>query len=445
MKKIIIVFVFTIPVLAQAQEPLLKKEYKPQMIAGKNQLISFKYPLLPLVEPHLAVNPQNNKHMVTVAMVFDSAAASLSRSHIAVFATKDNGKTWKQTDLPMTHGGDPWVAIKNDNDVALVGLVGFGSSQKNGLIYYSSHDGGFTWNNDTVMFGGGHDHATMVINPWENNRLYVLSSFMKRDTSKQLISYAWLKYTDDWRRFVSPPSLYTIGPRNSNTLTAAIHPGGAVVLPFLEYSVENNQAGAPVFKYIYSIDDKLSNPILITDRAGLSKGFAVLAVDTIGKYKGRIYFVKNTGTSPTRSNGLYIQYSDSIGGQWSPDIRIDHNYADEKLMRTAAVAINKDGILGIVWVDRRNDPELKKNDIYFTISTDGGQTFEKEVRVTSVNSDPSVKGNGKAGERFISGGDYIGCAAKPDGTFQLVWADSRSGIFQLYTSNIKVVTKTVRR
>ena len=89
MKKIIIIFVFTIPVFAQAQEPLFKKEYKPQLIAGKNQLISFKYPLLPLVEPHLAVNPQNNKHMVAAAIVFDSAATSESRTHIAVFATKD--------------------------------------------------------------------------------------------------------------------------------------------------------------------------------------------------------------------------------------------------------------------------------------------------------------------------------------------------------------------
>lgn len=418
---------------------------KAQIIVGKNQLISFKYPGPPLVEPHLAVNPKNSKHMVAAAIVFDSAATSESRTHIVVFATKDNGSTWKQTDLPMTVGFDPWVAIKNDKDVALVALAGFGFSNRNGLVYYSSHDGGFTWDNDTVMLGGGHDHATLIVNPRKNDRLYVLSSLMKRDTSKKMISYAWLNYTDDWRTFVSPPSLYTIGPRNSNTLTVAVHPDGAVVLPYVEYSVENNQAGSPVFKYIYSIADKLSNPVLITDKAGLSKGFAVFAVDITGKYKGRMYFVKNSGTSSTRSNGLYIQYSDSIGGQWLPDIRIDHNYADEKLMRTAAIAINKDGIIGIVWVDRRNDPELKKNDIYFTTSVDGGQTFEKEVRVTGINSDPSVNGNGKAGERFISGGDYMGCAAKPDGTFQLLWADSRSGVFQLYTSNIKVVTKAVRK
>jgi hypothetical protein len=173
----------------------------------------------------------------------------------------------------------------------------------------------------------------------------------------------------------------------------------------------------------------------------LAKGFAVLAVDMSGKYKERTYFVKNTGSTPRRSNGLYLQYSDSINGPWSPDIRIDHNYADEKLMRTAAIAINPDGIVGIVWVDRRNDPELKKNDIYFAVSIDGGLTFENEVKVTDSSSDPSVEGNGKAGERFISGGDYMGCVAKPDGTFQVVWADNRSGVFQLYTSNIQVNKK----
>ena len=80
----------------------------------------------------------------------------------------------------------------------------------------------------------------------------------------------------------------------------------------------------------------------------------------------------------------------------------------------------------------------KKNDLYFTVSLDGGKTFRNEIRVTDISSDPLVPGNGKTGERFMSGGDYMGLEAKPDGSFQVVWADSRTGIFQLYTSTIKI-------
>ena len=418
----------------------LKSGY-PTLQVGKNYLLKYHHPSLPLVEPHLAINPANGKHMVAAAIVFDSAQTSETRTHIAVFATKDGGKSWKHSDLPMTVGFDPWVAIKNDKQVALVALAGYQPGYRNGLVYYSSKDGGFTWSaTDTVMFGGGHDHATMIVN-FFNRRLYLLSSFTKRDSAKQMHTYAWLNYSEDWKTFQTP-SLFHVGAVNSNTLTVNVLPDGTVVLPYVEYAVNDNQPGSPLFKYVYSRDGKhFSKPFIITDKAGLAKGFAVSAADVNSVYKGRIYFVKNTGSIRDRSNGLYLQYADGAEGKWSDEVRIDHNEAPDKFIRTAAIAVNKDGVVGIAWVDRRNDSELKKNDIYFSVSIDGGKSFENEVRVTNVNSDPATANNGKAGERFISGGDYMGCVAKPDGSFQLLWADSRSGIFQLYTSNVKIIKR----
>ena len=405
----------------------------------KNRSIKSNPATRPIVEPHLAVNPNNGRHMVAAAIVFDSAQTSPDRTHIVVFATNDNGKTWKQTDLPMTVGFDPWVAIRDEKQVGLVALAGYGPGNRNGLVYYFSTDGGFTWlANDTVMLGGGHDHATMALDN-RSDRLYILSSVSRRDSLRQMNSYAWLNYTDDWRTFRQQASLFHVGKVNSNTLTINLSDNGQPILPYVEYVVNNERASNPNFKYVVAKNgNEFSTPYFITDKAGLAKGFPVTAVQASGKYKGRIYLVKNTGTTPSRSNGLYLQYADSIGGKWSDDIRIDHNDAQEKFIRTAAIAVNKNGVIGIAWVDRRNDSALKKNDIYFTVSTDGGKTFIKEIIVTNMSSDPATAQNGKAGERFISGGDYMGCAAKPDGSFQLVWADNRSGMFQLYTSNIKL-------
>ena len=402
-----------------------------------NQRIS--YTQLPLVEPHLAVNPKNGNHMVVAAIAFDSAATSENRTHTVVFATKDNGKSWKQTDLKMTVGFDPWVAIRDDNHVGLVALAGYGGGHRHGFVYYFSTDGGFTWSStDTVSFGSSHDHPTMITDP-NTNRLYILSNLVKRDSAKQMHSYAWLNYSDDWKTFQKDPATFHVGAVHSNTLTVNVNPRGDLFIPFVEYNVVNDRPGNPVFKYLYSIDGKnFSGPYLITPQAGLSKGFAVSATDWSGRYKGRTYFVKNSGTSPLRSNGLYVHYQDNIGDDWSKEIRIDHNEQPEKFMRTAAIAVNKEGVVGAVWVDRRNDPELKKNDIYFTVSIDGGKTFLPEIRITDKNSDPQTLENGKAGDRFISGGDYMGCVAKPDGSFQVVWADNRNNVFQLYTANVRV-------
>lgn len=415
--------------------------------AGKNYLIQHSNTFLPIVEPHLAVNPKDRNHMVVTAMVFDSAAPTTSGDHIVVFATKDGGKSWKQTDLEMTHGGDPWVAIKDDNSAMLIALAAFKDRPGTSLVYYSSTDGGFSWNKDAVRLGGGHDHPTMQKDP-NSNRLYLLSSLINRNTAGDRISYVYLNYSDDWINFKDSTALYSIGKNNSNTLTAAVHPSGPVILPYIEHQFENHSAGhtehgsSSSIKYVYSKDDSnFQGPYLITDKIGIAKGFAVMAIDTRGKYKGRMYFVKNTGTVPERSQGLFVKYADHLEGPWSEDIRIDHNDKEEKFIRTSAIAINHEGVVGVAWIDRRNDPQLKKNDIYFTVSVNGGKSFEKEIRVSDVSSDPLVPGNGKTGERFMSGGDYMGLESKPDGSFQVVWADSRTGVFQLYTSNITIDRK----
>ena len=409
-----------------------------KLIIGKNELIKYSNPSLPIVEPHIAVNPKNNDHMVIAAMVYDSASSSDSRTHFVSFTTKDNGKSWKQTELDMKVAFDPWVAVRDDQNVLLAGLVGFENNSRNFLGYYTSGDGGLSWSKDVVKLEGvGHDHPTLVIDHDRNDRLYLLSIVLKRNEAKQAINYVYLNYSDDWKKFQDSAALFATGTNNINSLTVSVH-HGTVVLPYIEYSMVNNAPTTPSIKVLHADSGRnFSGPFLITEKTGVRKGFPVLAIDNVSSYKGRRYFVKNSGSDPARSNGLFLQYSED-GRSWSEDIRIDHNEAKEKFIRTAAIAINKNGMIGIAWVDRRNDNELKKNDIYFTVSTDGGKTFQPEQRVTPVNSDPLTAANAKAAERHISGGDYMGCIAKPDGSFQLVWADNRSGVFQLYTSNIQL-------
>ena len=440
MVNLLILLIVSFPLIGLGQVSKTNKtpeNAKVNFRVTNNKPIMYHNPLIPLAEPHLAVNPVNPDHMVAVAIAFDSARYSATRTHIVVFATRDNGKTWKTTDLPMTTGYDPWVAVSNNNDVMVVALAGFNYSNKTALVYFSSQDGGFTWS-EPKSLGGGHDHPTMITNP-RNNRLYLLSSQMKRKGPGELLHAAYLNYSDDWKNFQDSAHFYGTGTRNSNTLTLSVHPDGTLILPFVEYTVREDKPEEPSFGYIFLAEgNPVSGKIIITEKAGLRKGFPVFAIDTSGRYKGRMYLVKNTGREPDRSEGLFLHYADDILGPWSKEVRIDHNEQKEKFMRTAALAINKEGIPGLAWVDRRMDKGLKKNDIYFTISRDGAKSFEKEIRITEVGSDPTTEGNGKAGERFISGGDYMGFAAKADGSFQLLWSDSRSGVFQLYTCNVFV-------
>ena len=113
------------------------------------------------------------------------------------------------------------------------------------------------------------------------------------------------------------------------------------------------------------------------------------------------------------------------------------------------MAVNKDGIVGVVWYDGRNDPSPIKGsfrcqDIYFTASLDGGETFLPEVKVSTKRSCPVSPQNVQTALRFPAGGEYIGMSATPDGSFRILWSDNRAGTYQLRFATTKVNAKVVR-
>ena len=78
------------------------------------------------------------------------------------------------------------------------------------------------------------------------------------------------------------------------------------------------------------------------------------------------------------------------------------------------IATGPDGLLSLIWVDRRLDPNNVDYDAFYTNTFDG-VTFSPNIRVSSVTS---VLGN----LDYI--GDYIGLAATGTSVFP-VWTDRR--------------------
>ena len=132
--------------------------------------------------------------------------------------------------------------------------------------------------------------------------------------------------------------------------------------------------------------------------------------------------------------GLTLSVTSDRGEKWS-DVRIDSPHA-----RTPMLAVNGAGVLGLAWYDRRNDPDGRCQDLYFTASTDLGESVLDPIRVSTETSCPDAEGNGAAGRGWPSGGDYSSLAAAPDGSFRVVWADSRDGYFRLRTAVVRVQT-----
>jgi hypothetical protein len=118
-------------------------------------------------------------------------------------------------------------------------------------------------------------------------------------------------------------------------------------------------------------------------------------------------------------------------------------------------------VVGVAWLDTRDDPQGGPYHLYFAASSDGGQTFLPARRVTSSSSAPGGTGNRTLWQNFMrradrgaelhltsaagrwpTGGDYAAMLVDANGAFRPVWPDARSGAFQVYTARIWVLPGT---
>ncbi len=151
----------------------------------------------------------------------------------------------------------------------------------------------------------------------------------------------------------------------------------------------------------------------------------------------------------TARGTLYLAWSDerngdadillarsTDGGQsWSAPVRVnDDPIGDGKDQFQPQLAVAPNGVVSVMFFDRRNDPNNLLVDVYLAQSTDGGQTLHPNVRVTSVASDPSVDAPvPDDGSNVTFFGDYQGLAAD-DHFAHVFWNDTRAGSQEIFTA-----------
>lgn len=93
---------------------------------------------------------------------------------------------------------------------------------------------------------------------------------------------------------------------------------------------------------------------------------------------------------------IYVSYSDNRGTTWSPRARVnDDTGGGDQFFPSARVG--PDGALHLVFIDHRNNPELAVYDVYYTNSRDGGASFSKNIRLSSVSA-PNPYGGRSIGD-----------------------------------------------
>jgi photosystem II stability/assembly factor-like uncharacterized protein len=394
----------------------------------------------PLIEPHLAAHPSDPKRLVAAAIVVSTP--DFSRTDCATFSSRDGGATWARKDLGLQNCADPWVAVLPDGAAVLAVLEGEGS-----LLVYRSGDGGASWAK-TADLGAGHDHETLALDA-KSGALWVLSSQSTTEpASGERRDAVFAARSDDGGRTFAPPVRLFSNNLSMNTMTGAVLSDGSLAVSFTDYARPSEKDAQvwldPTRSWLTrSYDGKtFAAPTWVSDACGRS--FPELAADaSAGASRDRLYFVCNG-----RANGLStmpdfervaISSSGDRGERWSDPSAVNSNA--RAYVRNTAIAVNKDGVVGVSWYDGRNEKNRTKQmfsclDLYFAASFDGGRTFAPETRVSTESSCGDAPDNGAAKYRWPAGGDYHGLVARPDGAFQLLWADSRGGRYRLRTATL---------
>jgi hypothetical protein len=143
---------------------------------------------------------------------------------------------------------------------------------------------------------------------------------------------------------------------------------------------------------------------------------------------GTVYIVYPARASFADVGDVFLVRSTDQGRTWSAPLRVnDDATTNNQWMPCVAVAAN--GVVGVMFYDRRNDPANLDTDVYLAQSFDGGLSFLPNRRITDVSfpisrndlTDPNPF------DLILFYEDYNRMVARGN-EFYMVWADSRDTV-----------------
>jgi hypothetical protein len=410
----------------------------------------------PVEETPVTVNPKNPQQLVALA---NDANCGLA---LGISTSDDGGTTWTPSCMgPVGTGAsvDPIVGYDLQGN-AYVGGISAGNTSA--IVIRRSADNGKTWSPTYTVIGallGLADKPWLQVDttptsPYANSLYVSVSQNSYRNTLFEIS----VSHSNDegktWKTTVVGTE--QVFPQVEELTDMAIGSDGTVYLSWLHCTFLSGPvstcAGTPAtYELSKSVDggNTWSEPqAIFTTKLGPKTvgglcgygclpntkesiaNIPVIAIDNSnGAHKGNLYVAYGSWTGTFMR--VLVATSVDGGATWSHQPVASSAETHDQFFPW--VSVSPSGIVGVSWLDRRNDPSNIKYEAFAAFSRNGGKSFGENIQLSAALSDPANDGyNGD----FM--GDYTGNAWGGNNRFYVTYTDTTTGVGQDFVGGYRL-------
>jgi photosystem II stability/assembly factor-like uncharacterized protein len=400
-------------------------------------------------EPHIAASLTNPDVVVVAAKDYRVGPAV---KQVWIYVSRDGGITWpRQLHMPglpdtITRQSDP-VVIARDDGRMYVACLGY--EPHKGLFLTWSDDDGETWV-DAVRITDERSPGGLTDGIDDKEWVAVDNSPQSRSYHNMYTAYTptigniyFTRSTDEGKSWSTPVPLAKRQSYMAYVVVAA--DGDVFVFYYEDYQpgeasplvVRRSTDGGQTFGPPVSISPSIPQPtipIRQETREDRWRFFSVISAAADPMDANRLYIAwSDPSVLETEGMQVVISHSSDGGASWSLPERLSHDPTG--VVRdhiTPVIAVGPNGQVHAMWLDRRDDPENRLFHAYYTSSTDGGETWEADRRVSTHPFDLNI---GLPPISRNAAGDYWGLAVAGDRVYA-AWTDTRNRQQDIYTARL---------
>ncbi|MFH0866714.1 MAG: T9SS type A sorting domain-containing protein [Bacteroidota bacterium] len=382
-------------------------------------------------EPSIMINPKNPAQMV--------AGANIDK----YYYSSDSGYTWTEGTLTSSYGvwGDPVIIVDTTGDFYFFHLSNpsFGNWIDR-IVCQKSNDGGQTWNDGSYTYVDGtkaQDKQWAVVDP-QNNVIYCTWTQFDEygvSTPSDSSNILFSKSTDGGQTWSTVKRLNKIAGNcydSDSTVEGAVPtvgPNGEVYVSWasLEGLIFDRSldSGTTWLDEDIKVADMPGGWDMVIPGINRCNGLPITDCDrSNSQYSGNIYINWSDQRNGTTDTDIWFTKSTDGGNTWCEPKRVNDDPAGKQQFFTWMCVDQITGYIWFVFYDRRNYSD-NKTDVYMAVSKDGGNTFIN-FKVSSNYFTPYAA-------VFI--GDYNNISAN-NNIVRPVWTRMSSGSLSVWTAII---------